>query len=75
MLYIWLPSQSRDKRGCGGAVWTNLAVTSVIKQNNHIAECSADEHLAYMLEKRQFQNEILKQSLKRGKNETHPGYL
>ncbi|XP_003366134.1 conserved hypothetical protein, partial [Trichinella spiralis] len=37
---------------CGGAIWTNLDVTSVIKQNDHIESCPVDEHLAYKMEKR-----------------------
>ncbi|KRX56159.1 hypothetical protein T09_13515 [Trichinella sp. T9] len=49
---IW--SNSVDKEGCGGAIWTNLDVTSVIKQNDHIESCPVDEHLAYKMEKRQF---------------------
>ncbi|XP_003369012.1 hypothetical protein Tsp_04440 [Trichinella spiralis] len=39
-------------KGCGGAIWTNLDVTSVIKQNDHIESCPVDEHLAYKMEKR-----------------------
>ncbi|KRX48113.1 hypothetical protein T05_6438 [Trichinella murrelli] len=40
---IW--SNSVDKEGCGGAIWTNLDVTSVIKQNDHMESCprSAEE--------------------------------
>ncbi|KRX33130.1 hypothetical protein T05_6948, partial [Trichinella murrelli] len=45
------PAQ-RDKKGCGGAIWTNLDVTSVIKRNDHIESCPVDEHLAYKMEKR-----------------------
>ncbi|XP_003378760.1 conserved hypothetical protein, partial [Trichinella spiralis] len=41
-----------DKKGCGGAVWTNLDVTTVIKRNDHIESCPVDEHLAYKMEKR-----------------------
>ncbi|KRZ79630.1 hypothetical protein T08_16582, partial [Trichinella sp. T8] len=41
-----------DKKGCGGAVWTNLDVTTVIKRNDHIESCPGDEHLAYKMEKR-----------------------
>ncbi|KRX22762.1 hypothetical protein T07_2807 [Trichinella nelsoni] len=37
-----------DKKGGGGAIWTNLDVTSVIKQNDHIESCPVDEHLAYI---------------------------
>ncbi|KRZ66282.1 hypothetical protein T10_3186 [Trichinella papuae] len=36
-----------DKTGCGGAIWTNLVVTSVIKHYDHIESCPVDEHLAY----------------------------
>ncbi|KRX45381.1 hypothetical protein T05_15980 [Trichinella murrelli] len=42
----------RDKKGCGGAIWTNLDVTSVIKRNDHIESCPVDEHLAYKMEKK-----------------------
>ncbi|KRZ17403.1 hypothetical protein T11_1024 [Trichinella zimbabwensis] len=41
-----------DKEGCGGAIWTNLDVTAVIKQNDHIESCPVDEHLAYKMEKK-----------------------
>ncbi|KRY50954.1 hypothetical protein T03_2785 [Trichinella britovi] len=41
-----------DKKGCGGAVWTNLDVTTMIKRNDHIESCPVDEHLAYKMEKR-----------------------
>ncbi|KRX96956.1 hypothetical protein T12_8187, partial [Trichinella patagoniensis] len=37
-----------DKEGCNGAVWTNLDVTTVIKQNDHIESCPVDEHLAIL---------------------------
>ncbi|KRZ22465.1 hypothetical protein T4B_10483 [Trichinella pseudospiralis] len=30
----------KDKKGCDGAMWTNLDVTSVIKQNDHVESCS-----------------------------------
>ncbi|KRY04079.1 hypothetical protein T12_4953, partial [Trichinella patagoniensis] len=43
---------SQDKKGCGGAVWTNFDVTTVIKRNDHIESCPVDEHLAYKMEKR-----------------------
>ncbi|KRY14687.1 hypothetical protein T12_9834, partial [Trichinella patagoniensis] len=43
---------SKDKKGCGGAVWTNLDVTTVIKRNDHIESCQEDEHLAYKMEKK-----------------------
>ncbi|KRZ80081.1 hypothetical protein T10_13377, partial [Trichinella papuae] len=58
-------SCSKDKKGCGGAIWTNLDVTSVIKQNEHIESCPVDEHLAYKLEKKA----VLK---KRSAEETKP---
>ncbi|KRX68178.1 PiggyBac transposable element-derived protein 3, partial [Trichinella sp. T9] len=41
-----------DKKGCGGTIWTNLDVTSVIKRNDHIESCPVDEHLSYKMEKR-----------------------
>ncbi|KRX74745.1 hypothetical protein T06_7740 [Trichinella sp. T6] len=41
-----------EKKGCGGAVWTNLDVTTVIKRNDHMESCPVDEHLAYKMEKR-----------------------
>ncbi|KRX37811.1 hypothetical protein T06_423, partial [Trichinella sp. T6] len=43
---------SLDKKGCGGAVWTNLHVTTVIKRNDHIESCPVDEHLAYKIEEK-----------------------
>ncbi|KRY52797.1 hypothetical protein T03_5325 [Trichinella britovi] len=46
-------------------VWTNLDVTSVIKQNDHIECCPVDEHLAYKMEKKA----LLK---KRSAEETKP---
>ncbi|KRY98175.1 hypothetical protein T11_14848, partial [Trichinella zimbabwensis] len=36
-----------DKKGCGGAIWTNLDVTSVIKHYDHIKSCPVNEHLTY----------------------------
>ncbi|KRX61058.1 hypothetical protein T09_13836 [Trichinella sp. T9] len=33
---------SKDKKGCNGAVWTNLDVTTVIKQNDHIETKAAN---------------------------------
>ncbi|KRY07827.1 hypothetical protein T12_2728, partial [Trichinella patagoniensis] len=54
-----------DKKGCGGAVWTNLDVTTVIKRNDHIESCPVDEHLAYKMEKKA----VLK---KRSAEETKP---
>ncbi|KRZ85301.1 hypothetical protein T08_3913 [Trichinella sp. T8] len=47
---IW--TNSVDKKGLGGAIWTNLDVTSVIKRNDHIESCPVDEHLAYKMEKK-----------------------
>ncbi|XP_003382343.1 conserved hypothetical protein [Trichinella spiralis] len=41
-----------DKKGCSGAIWTNLDVTSVMKRNDHIKSCPVDEHLAYKMEKK-----------------------
>ncbi|KRY19981.1 hypothetical protein T12_2042 [Trichinella patagoniensis] len=43
---------SKNKKGCGGAIWTNLDVIWVTKQNDHIESCPADEHLAYKMEKK-----------------------
>ncbi|KRX78628.1 hypothetical protein T06_11225 [Trichinella sp. T6] len=40
---------SLNKKGMGGAIWTNLDVTSVIEQNE---SCPVDEHLAYKMEKK-----------------------
>ncbi|KRX21527.1 hypothetical protein T07_490 [Trichinella nelsoni] len=57
--------QCTDKKGCGGAIWTNLDVTSVIKRNDHIASCPVVEHLAYKMEKKA----VLK---KRSAEETKP---
>ncbi|KRZ71368.1 hypothetical protein T10_12387, partial [Trichinella papuae] len=34
---------SKDKESCKGAIWTNLDVTSVIKQNDHIESCPRAE--------------------------------
>ncbi|KRY98563.1 hypothetical protein T11_5243, partial [Trichinella zimbabwensis] len=56
---------SKDKKGCKDIIWTNLDVTSVIKQNDHIESCPVDEHLAYKMEKKA----ILK---KRSAEETKP---
>ncbi|XP_003370015.1 hypothetical protein Tsp_11303 [Trichinella spiralis] len=39
-------------KNCSGAIWTNLDVTSVMKQNDHIKSCPVDEHLAYKMEKK-----------------------
>ncbi|KRY80927.1 hypothetical protein T11_8197, partial [Trichinella zimbabwensis] len=53
-MYSLCPSLLRDslfwyrtKKGCGGAIWTNLDVTSVIKHYDHIKSCPVDEHLTY----------------------------
>ncbi|KRZ57467.1 hypothetical protein T02_13421 [Trichinella nativa] len=40
---------SLNKKGMGGAIWTNLDVTSVIEQNE---SCPVDEHLVYKMEKK-----------------------
>ncbi|XP_003376364.1 conserved hypothetical protein [Trichinella spiralis] len=61
---------SKDKKGCGGAIWTNLEVTSVIKRNDHIESCPVGEHLAYKMEKKTVFEEA-----QRGRNETNPGHL
>ncbi|KRX64582.1 hypothetical protein T09_4853 [Trichinella sp. T9] len=34
------------------SLWTNLDVTYVITQKDHIESCPVDEHLAYRMEKR-----------------------
>ncbi|KRX58645.1 hypothetical protein T09_12395 [Trichinella sp. T9] len=54
-----------DKQGCKGAMWTNLEVTAVISQKDHMENCPMDEHLAYKMEKKA----ILK---KRSAEETTP---
>ncbi|KRX51261.1 hypothetical protein T09_11059 [Trichinella sp. T9] len=51
------------KTGCGGAVWTNLDVTTVIKRNDHIESCSVDEHLSYKMEKRAVLTTRMKQPI------------
>ncbi|KRY53001.1 hypothetical protein T03_9472 [Trichinella britovi] len=51
--------------GCKGAMWTNLEVTAVISQKDHMENCPMDEHLAYKMEKKA----ILK---KRSAEETTP---
>ncbi|KRY32212.1 hypothetical protein T01_8746 [Trichinella spiralis] len=61
-------SWNADKKGCGGAIWTNLDVTSMMKQNDHIESCPVDEHLAYKMEKKA----ILK---KRSAEETKRSHL
>ncbi|KRX77306.1 hypothetical protein T06_964 [Trichinella sp. T6] len=62
---------SKDKEGCGGAIWTNLDVTSVIKRNDPIESCQVDEHLTYV----QNGKEGGFEEAKRGRNETNPGHL
>ncbi|XP_003373093.1 conserved hypothetical protein [Trichinella spiralis] len=44
--------QSHCGEGCSGAIWTNLDVTSVMKQSDHIESCPVDEYLTYKMEKR-----------------------
>ncbi|KRX22876.1 hypothetical protein T07_15031 [Trichinella nelsoni] len=39
-------------RSCKGVIWTNLDVTCVITQKDHIESCPVDEHLAYKMEKK-----------------------
>ncbi|KRZ70519.1 hypothetical protein T10_5304 [Trichinella papuae] len=56
---------SKDKQGCKAVIWTNLEVTTVIHQNDHIETCPVDQHLAYKMEKKA----ILK---KRSAEETTP---
>ncbi|KRY41065.1 hypothetical protein T01_8509 [Trichinella spiralis] len=51
-MYSVCPSLLRDKEGSGGAVWTTLDVTTVIKRNDYIESCAVDEQLAYNMEKR-----------------------
>ncbi|KRZ97411.1 hypothetical protein T08_16339 [Trichinella sp. T8] len=41
---IW--SNSVDKEGCGGAVWTDLEVPAGIDRKDHVQTCWVDEHLA-----------------------------
>ncbi|KRX40192.1 hypothetical protein T06_8278, partial [Trichinella sp. T6] len=43
---------SKDKKGCKGAVWTDLEVTAVINRKDHVETCQVDEHLAYKMEKK-----------------------
>ncbi|KRY08405.1 hypothetical protein T12_16565 [Trichinella patagoniensis] len=38
---------SKDKKGCKGAVWTDLEVTAVMNRKDQV-----DEHLAYKMEKK-----------------------
>ncbi|KRY54613.1 hypothetical protein T03_5876, partial [Trichinella britovi] len=56
---------SKDKKGCKGAVWTDLEVTAVINRKDHVETCQVDEHLAYKMEKKA----LLK---KRSADETKP---
>ncbi|XP_003368929.1 conserved hypothetical protein [Trichinella spiralis] len=51
------------REGCKDVIWTNLDVTCVITQKDHIESCPVDEHLAYKMEKKA----VLK---KRGAEET-----
>ncbi|KRZ78503.1 hypothetical protein T10_8990 [Trichinella papuae] len=53
------------REGCKGVIWTNLDVTYVITQKDHIESCPVDEHLAYKMEKKA----VLK---KRSAEETKP---
>ncbi|KRZ65463.1 hypothetical protein T10_10753 [Trichinella papuae] len=46
----WVCSKCRE--GCKGVIWTNLDVTYVITQKDHIESCPVDEHLAYKMEKK-----------------------
>ncbi|KRX71059.1 hypothetical protein T06_5300 [Trichinella sp. T6] len=43
---------SKDKEGCGGAVWTDLEVPAGIDRKDHVENCRVDEHLAYKMEKK-----------------------
>ncbi|KRY25865.1 hypothetical protein T03_9410, partial [Trichinella britovi] len=54
-----------DKKGCKGAVWTDLEVTAVINRKDHVENCQVDEHMAYKMEKKA----LLK---KRSADETKP---
>ncbi|XP_003371085.1 conserved hypothetical protein [Trichinella spiralis] len=56
---------SKGRKGCKGVIWTNLDVTYVITQKDHIESCPVDEHLAYKMEKKA----VLK---KRSAEETKP---
>ncbi|KRZ47058.1 hypothetical protein T02_786, partial [Trichinella nativa] len=62
---------SKDKEGCGGAIWTNLDVTTVIKRYDRIKSCQVDEHLTYI----QNGNEGGFDKAQRGRNKAHPGHL
>ncbi|XP_003366576.1 hypothetical protein Tsp_14993 [Trichinella spiralis] len=53
------------REGCKGVIWTNLDVTYVITQKDHIESCPVDEHSAYKMEKKA----VLK---KRSAEETKP---
>ncbi|KRY51385.1 hypothetical protein T03_1284 [Trichinella britovi] len=37
---------SKDKEGCGGAVWTDLEVPAGIDRKDHVETCRVDEHMA-----------------------------
>ncbi|KRY61437.1 hypothetical protein T03_7670 [Trichinella britovi] len=39
---------SKDKEGCGGAVWTDLEVPAGIDRKDHVENCQVDEHMAYI---------------------------
>ncbi|KRY70349.1 hypothetical protein T4A_10291 [Trichinella pseudospiralis] len=41
---------SRDRKDCGNSVWTDVEVTAVINQNDHIEIWRIDEHLANRME-------------------------
>ncbi|KRY82074.1 hypothetical protein T4D_16 [Trichinella pseudospiralis] len=41
---------SRDRKDCGNAVWTDVEVTAVINQKDHIEIWRIDEHLANRME-------------------------
>ncbi|KRY25454.1 hypothetical protein T01_1043 [Trichinella spiralis] len=43
---IW--SNSVDKEGGGGAVWTDLEVPAGIDRKDHVETYRVDEHLAYI---------------------------
>ncbi|KRY34824.1 hypothetical protein T01_1377 [Trichinella spiralis] len=60
-----VPNRGGRKEGCKGVIWTNLDVTYVITQKDHIESCPVDEHLAYKMEKKA----VLK---KRSAEETKP---
>ncbi|KRZ87489.1 hypothetical protein T08_2570 [Trichinella sp. T8] len=39
---------SKDKEGCGGAVWKDLEGPAGIDRKDHVETCRVDEHLAYI---------------------------